>query len=991
MSLGDPKLWSQLAQAHEMPRGPAQIAAVERLMRQVDAAGEAQLAFAVRMLATAAYRLGGEPAKSFVTFSWCLADYDRNPQPYHERHRHSLLWQFKWMVNGLTSFPEVPLDRAYAVLDDMERRYRDGGHSLQAVYKCRHRVARHIGAADEAAHWYRLWTTTPRDDLSDCAGCDPSSQAHYLAEVGDDEAAIALAEPVLAGELSCTEQPHGILTSLLLPYLRSGRREAARDAHRQAYRRVRGNLADLWDIGEHVEFCALTGNEARGLELVERHLEWLDRAPSPSAAMDFAAASALLLRRLDRAGHGGLTVHRRGHGDRPAADVPVARLATELAELATAIAARFDARNGTDAQSRWVERRMAREPIGPHLPLSATARRGVAATARRDVAATAARATPGPATSESATSEAVTAEAGTTGAAAPAEPDLRRPAPSEVPADAGPAELLRLAEEAWRTVRRDHFDAVLHAFDERFGAQDLPPDVAGRRLALRAVQRYAAEDPAGAREAGRAAIELFRRVPDPVRERIAAGRLGLQLCRDGAADEGLPLLEESVAFLAEHGTPAERADGYDRLGLALVELERFAEAYEALDRAGVEAAADGDPYQVVRVGLHLGRCRELLDRPRDERAARGRALLDLARELDLPEYRAAAAVLYARALADPAEAVPALDEAVSLADGEQLLQARIARGRALLAAGRPDAAVDDFVESVALCAERGLTEPAAFLRWELAEAYRHAERLLDAAEAAEEAVAELDKLGFQGDADRCRHLLANVYVGLGEDDLALALLDELAGNLDGPDNLGARGQVTEEAGELLYRGDRDGQAARRFAAAAESYRLAGLPLDELRARRREVDARYWAGETAESLAAVERADALAGRLSGEIADEPGTVWERAMLDHSAARALYGDERVEAALERLAGVPERLREIQAFGEAAQVELFVGEVLLRLDRPAEAEALLRRVLGGLPAESQPVRRAAWLLAQALAALGRTGEADALRAEHDLADDE
>ena len=80
------------------------------------------------------------------------------------------------MVSALPKFPEVPLDRTYAVLDDMERRYRDGGHSLQAVYKHRLPGGRHVGDAEAAERLVRRGTTTPRDDLSDCAGCDPTSQ-----------------------------------------------------------------------------------------------------------------------------------------------------------------------------------------------------------------------------------------------------------------------------------------------------------------------------------------------------------------------------------------------------------------------------------------------------------------------------------------------------------------------------------------------------------------------------------------------------------------------------------------------------------------------------------------------------------------------------------------------------------------------------------------------------------------------------------------------
>src|SRR5262249_54027852 len=151
-----------------------------------------------------------------------------------------------------------------------------------------------------ADEWFARWSAAPRDQNSDCVGCDPTSKVEHLAARGLDEEAVALAAPVLAGQLTCIEQPQAILTELLLPYLRTGRLTEAAEAHRRAYRRLRGNIADLAGISTHVTFCALTGNEMRGLEIVERHLGWLDAAPSPFAAMWFAASAALLLGRLAR-------------------------------------------------------------------------------------------------------------------------------------------------------------------------------------------------------------------------------------------------------------------------------------------------------------------------------------------------------------------------------------------------------------------------------------------------------------------------------------------------------------------------------------------------------------------------------------------------------------------------------------------------------------------------------------------------------------------
>ncbi|MFC3503536.1 hypothetical protein ACFOOK_21535 [Micromonospora krabiensis] len=954
MTTSEDDLWRLLREVNGMPYGAGQIAALEQLLRRVDAADDRHLAFTTRMQATTAYIYGGEPAKSFVTFSWCLSEFDRDPQPYHARHARQLLWHFKYMVNGMLTFPEVPLDRTYAVLDDMERRYRAGGQSLQAVHKHRFRVADHIGDTEAAAHWYRLWQTTPRDDLSDCAGCDPTTQVQYLTDTDAYADAVTLAEPVLAGRLSCNEQPQAILTALLLPYLRTGRHDEARSAHREAYRRQRGNLSDLWDIGQHVEFCTLTGNEARALELVERHLDWLDRAPSPAAAMHFAAAAAAALRQVD----GDLAVYRRAAGDRPAADVPAAQLADELADTATALAARFDARNGTAHQSALVAARLTTRPTGAHLPLSASLRRRPATVAA------------GPAGA---------------GGAAPADDAVAvPPAPVEVPADASPDDLLDLAEDHWRRHDRDTFRAALAAYDERFAGSELPPATVAHRTELRSAELTDAGDNPAAVETARTALSAYRELGDDVRAHMVAGRLGVLLSMtEEGAEEGLALATAAAEALETIGDAQRRTAGHDRVVLALVHGRRWAEALAALDR--VPADAGGDPYLALRVALHRTHLLEELEREDEFRAAAAHSR-ELARELGVGELLMTASLAYARATDDPEEAVDACDEALRVAPTAALLPVRVARGRALMGAGRAGEAVDDFAEAVTLCVEQG-AEGDAFLRWELANAYRVAGRLGEAAEVAEEAVLGLDRLGAQAEADRCRHLLAGVYQSLGEIDPALVLLDQLAANFDGPDTLPHRGQVLEEAGGILYDADRDALAAQRFGAAARAYELAGLRLDELRVRRREVHAWLWSGDGAAAARTLEVLDRLAATVAGGADLSPPETYELALAAEAGARVLAADDREDAALDRLAGVPERLRSIEAFGEAAQSEVFGGELLLRLGRPDEAERVLRDVLRGLPAGRGPAQQAAWLLARALDELGRPDEANALRAEHGL----
>lgn len=358
------ELWHK---AQHLPRGRAQFEAIDLAVRHADAAGLEQQAFDFRMQALSRFHHGGDPTRLFLAFTHCLRMWDANPSIGHGHTEHTLLWTFKWIAWSLPQFPEIPLDRTAAVLDDMEARYRRAGHSLHAVYQHRWLVAHHTGdpAADD---WYAKLVTAGRDRMSDCAACVPSGQVRHLVSRHRDAEAIEIGRPYSRG--GCTEQPQWMLSELLLPYLRTGRIAEATDAHRVGYPHMRADRHHLDNIAQHVWFCGLSGNELRGLELVDRHRGWLAQPSSPYAAMMFAASAAHVLRRLTAA----------GNGDTPVVPVPgspattVAEAHTELAAMARELAARFDARNGNAHISTLVEARMSAEPLAGRADLSVAAR-----------------------------------------------------------------------------------------------------------------------------------------------------------------------------------------------------------------------------------------------------------------------------------------------------------------------------------------------------------------------------------------------------------------------------------------------------------------------------------------------------------------------------------------------------------------------------------------------------------------------------------------
>lgn len=895
------ELWGALQEARHLPYGAAQIAMVEQVLRHADATGDQALAFYARLFGTTAYHYGGESVKSFATFSWCVADFDRNPQPYHERWTHNLLWLFKTMTSALTKFPEIPLARTRAVLDDMERRYRETGHGMQPVYKHRYLVAWHVGAHEEAEGWFEKWRTAPRNELSDCAGCDPTTMVVHLNGREKFEEAVELAAPVLAGELNCNEQPQSILSELMVSYLQSGRLDEAADAHRRSYLLERGNLADLSGIGDHILFCARTGNEARGLEILQRHVDWLDKAPTPAAAMDFSAAAVALLRRLVTVGHGDATIRRAGRED-----VTAAALADELTVFATELAARFDARNGTGHQGELVAATMASEPYDVVLPLSPTARRPH-----------------GPLR----TPQAV--------------PQVQAPKPAEIPAGLTEAELIELAEKGLEADAHDEVDAALEAFANRF-PDPADPRLAGRLWMLRGFRR-SGEESGDAVEAFEKALSAYEIAGDPGKVCALRARAAYERARHEELDqeEALAIVLADAEYQEKHGTPRDRASAFVRVSTLYFVMGRADEANEAGDVSDQHAAEIGDPRRVAFHALLRARNRSAVDRDEEARDA-ARSAWDFYRENGPARSSAEAAMIFGQLAEEPDEVVTAMTEALTFGLPGAELAAHALRGRALMASERVAEAIEDMLEAVAISTEQENEHSGTFARQDLAQMYRAANRLPEAAEVAEEALIGFQRLGFEPPANDTKYMLAGIYRDLDDTARALELYRELIEVLG--DNPAGRGQLGEDAGEVLYRLDRDAEAALTFRAAAEALREAGDPVGELRVLRRRLAALNYADEVDEAEEMIGLVTRRYEELPAELAEQPGVQWGRAMFAFEIGNLLMRRGRWAEAVPYLDGAPERLRAIGADDDANRVAGMRAEALYRSDRPAEALALL-----------------------------------------------
>ncbi|MEV6293642.1 tetratricopeptide repeat protein [Streptomyces sp. NPDC051896] len=353
-----------MAENSEQPEGPARNARAERLLAAAEGLGIPLAVIEALGHQLRVYNYSSEKDKMFVPFARLLRMWDERPEDFDAYEAHSLHWVFKWVSAGMLDQPHVPLASIEKWLGEMEHRYRLAGHSERAVRSAEFGVAAHVGDLARAERAYAAWLAADRDEMADCHACELHGQGFWQVEQGRDEEALRLWRPVLEGEFACAHEPHTVLASSLVPLLRLGRLDEARANHLRGFRLVRPMESMRGAYADHVEFCALTGNEARALELLAERPAYFTDTGHPRSRLDFMAVVTLLMDRLTELGLAGQRVPG------PAGRTWTARELAAHARVETLeLAGRFDRRNGTSRVGDRARARMDQRPLVDRLPL----------------------------------------------------------------------------------------------------------------------------------------------------------------------------------------------------------------------------------------------------------------------------------------------------------------------------------------------------------------------------------------------------------------------------------------------------------------------------------------------------------------------------------------------------------------------------------------------------------------------------------------------
>lgn len=357
-----------IVEATDTMWGPELAAILERALALAVEQGDESGEYRVRLLMGNNAQMSGDTDALLTNFAWCLAKHDQDPVrfPNEPDEDSDLMWQFKWMVGVLGADPRFSTEQISAVLEDMGEHYRRANLGLSGVAMARFEAAFHNGHLDQAREAYGTLVSTDRDDYSHCDACVRSVAMDYHFSTGDHAKGLAEFTEIMDGEFTCGEEPEHAMSLALLPLLRSGDTDGLASLHRRSYREARSNADNLGIIANHLAFCAVTGNEARGVALAERHLAWLAHDPlSHRKHLNFLSALALLLEQVVAAGHGDVPIRGSDStllnpflGQRSGV-LSAGELAPLCWAAAQTLAAEFDARNGNNWHARRVAERHA--------------------------------------------------------------------------------------------------------------------------------------------------------------------------------------------------------------------------------------------------------------------------------------------------------------------------------------------------------------------------------------------------------------------------------------------------------------------------------------------------------------------------------------------------------------------------------------------------------------------------------------------------------
>lgn len=345
-----------LAEAEHLPMSFGKLALLEEAAARADAHQRIDLGIEARLplMVVARSLLRGDILS--VAFAWCLAQHDRDPQQFGGR---DLFWEYKQVIGQLANLPDVSRAKLEELLDDLGRRLQAAGQSLGTAHLTRRSIAPDLGdraLARAAQETIRQLRAQGIHDFFDSR----IEEIETVLFVGDNERALQLAQPMLAGKFVRHQNAAEIAyAALLLPLLKRKRFAEANRIVQRCLLVYRPELCYYWSHGDLLKWWTLTNQVGRAVRTYEECQRAIHSFTDPLTRLHFAMDALVLFDRLRQEKHQTLSLRLPDWLPVTVSEgnYRIEELHEWLLREARELAERFDRRNGNDYFQEQIQER----------------------------------------------------------------------------------------------------------------------------------------------------------------------------------------------------------------------------------------------------------------------------------------------------------------------------------------------------------------------------------------------------------------------------------------------------------------------------------------------------------------------------------------------------------------------------------------------------------------------------------------------------------
>lgn len=353
----------ELKRAYDkMEHGKARVAAIRSAVEAADAHEDTSFRIYFRLDLCEESCFYGDDMDMMVIFPEALAIADRYPDTpttcfdnnYRDEMDH-ILWVYKWVLNGCSSFYQVPLSDCLKFFEDFKRRSQAYGYNLRPYYYYLSGFYEEIDQ-EKYREAFLAFEKIPRDGNCDCKACERNSTIEFYLKDGQLEKARELAEDIENFVLKCGHDRKAAWTRLkthyMLYYLRHRDFEEA-----EKYCRIleRQTLADTeYQCWDDYLYCYAYRDMGKALCIYKAHWKEWQEERDPSEIFHSHVNIACFFKKLqeEKKDTVMLTLDASFPLYRESGQYRVDELYGYYYDRARDVAVRFDERNGTDYYHR---------------------------------------------------------------------------------------------------------------------------------------------------------------------------------------------------------------------------------------------------------------------------------------------------------------------------------------------------------------------------------------------------------------------------------------------------------------------------------------------------------------------------------------------------------------------------------------------------------------------------------------------------------------